>query len=169
MAGQERAEGKRRSRRWLWALIPTAVIAADQVTKAFAVRLTEPLSLIPGLLTLRYTLNTGISFGWLDGNGFALGFLSIALLALGYLAVRRFRLGGVSRTGALLILGGGLSNAADRLLRGVVVDMIQAVSEQFAVFNVADMAVCIGAGLITLSLLLFPDDWQMKEKNGKDE
>lgn len=59
----------------------------------------------------------------------------------------------------MLILGGALGNAVDRLLAGYVVDMIDILLFPFAVFNVADMCLVIGVGIMILSLLLCPKEW----------
>jgi signal peptidase II len=62
-----------------------------------------------------------------------------------------------------LVLGGALGNLADRIfrapvpLRGHVVDMVSVFAPDgsvFPVFNVADSAICIGAGLLVLLVLL---------------
>ena len=54
----------------------------------------------------------------------------------------------------MLIIAGGLGNFVDRALNGVVVDFFAATFMNFAVFNVADIFVCVGVGLMVLSLLL---------------
>ena len=53
-----------------------------------------------------------------------------------------------------LILGGAIGNLIDRALRGFVVDMFNVLFMHFAVFNVADSFVCVGAGLMVLYLIL---------------
>ena len=60
------------------------------------------------------------------------------------------------------ILGGMLGNLADRIFLGYVVDMIDLTFVRFAVFNVADMFISIGAVFLCISLLLRPDDWRKK-------
>ena len=52
------------------------------------------------------------------------------------------------------ILGGGIGNMIDRVALGYVVDMIDFYCIRFATFNVADSFVCIGAGLLMLSMIL---------------
>ena len=59
--------------------------------------------------------------------------------------------------GALaLILAGIAGNVADRMRLGFVVDFIdvQFGSWHYPTFNVADMAVCVGAGLLIIDMLL---------------
>ena len=52
------------------------------------------------------------------------------------------------------MLGGGIGNLIDRVLNGVVVDYINVLFMNFAVFNFADICVCCGVGLLILSILL---------------
>ena len=64
------------------------------------------------------------------------------------------------------IIGGGIGNMIDRISLGYVVDFLDARIINFPVFNVADCFVCIGAGLLMLSLLL---DWRKEAKGDKRE
>ena len=155
-----------RARRLLF-LIPAAVIALDRVTKAAAAGLAGPVTLIPGVIGLRYAENTGMAFSLFAGRSWLLGILTLLILSGGALAFRRLRPGTLALTGALLILGGGLSNAADRLFLGYVPDMIELLFVRFAVFNAADVSVCAGAFLCAISLLFRPQDWHgEEERNG---
>ena len=52
------------------------------------------------------------------------------------------------------IVGGGIGNMIDRVILGYVVDMIDFRLIDFAVFNVADSFVCVGAGLLMLYIIL---------------
>ena len=54
-----------------------------------------------------------------------------------------------------MIFAGALGNAIDRLARGFVVDYIDAAFINFPVFNIADMAIVIGAGLFILYEILY--------------
>ena len=54
----------------------------------------------------------------------------------------------------LLILAGGIGNLIDRVLNGEVVDYINLLFMQFAVFNFADICVCVGVGLWVLVIFL---------------
>ena len=148
----------------LW--IAVLVFAADRVTKYLALRLTAPVPLVPGLLQLRLARNTGMAFSLFSGQPVLLGILSLALLAAGIAVLTRYRLGPVSRTGAMLVLGGAAANIADRLLYGSVVDMIEITAFRFAVFNVADMAVTAGCVLLGISLIWIGKEWETR--NGTD-
>ena len=60
----------------------------------------------------------------------------------------------LERAGLWLIAGGGLGNLWDRLAYGFVIDFIRLDFVRFAVFNPADVFVCVGAGLVVLSVSL---------------
>ena len=54
----------------------------------------------------------------------------------------------------ILMLGGGLGDLIDRVLNGAVVDYLNLLFMRFAVFNFADICVCVGAGLLVLYIFL---------------
>ena len=67
-----------------------------------------------------------------------------------------------------LIIGGGIGNLIDRIFLGFVTDMID--FRFFPVFNIADIAVCVGAGFLILYTLFFSeDDASKKTKSGSRE
>ena len=147
-------------RKYFW--ISLLALAADQLTKLWARGLTAPVTVLPGILQLRLCENTGMAFSLLSGNPVLLALFSAALLTAGALVLRRVTLGPVSRTAAMLILGGAVSNLIDRCFLGSVTDMIEVLFVQFAVFNVADMAVVIGCALMAVSLLACPKEWEKR-------
>ena len=146
-------------------------ILLDQLTKQLAVRYLMPtpedplytVPIIKDVLHLTYAENTGMAFSMLSGHSWLLGLVSLAAVALGWWMLRGYRLGPVSRIAAMLMLGGAVGNMIDRLFRGYVVDMFEALFVEFAVFNVADAALTIGAGLMAASLLFCPEDWKPKK------
>lgn len=142
--------------------IALAVLGLDQITKLAARQLTAPVTLIPGVLGLRYAENTGMAFSLFSGRPWLLGLLSAALIILGFAVLRRYHLGRTAAIAAMLMLGGAAGNMLDRLLLGGVVDMIEPLFVDFAIFNVADTALTLGCGLMVWSLLLIPEDWRKK-------
>lgn len=142
--------------------IAAAVVIIDQVVKWACMGLTQRVTVIPGVLALTYTENTGMAFSLFSGRAWALGVVSAVCILLGWLALRRYTLGPWSKTGAMLMLGGAVGNMIDRFLRGYVVDMFEALFVQFAIFNVADAALTIGTPLMAVSLIFRPDEWKEK-------
>lgn len=147
--------------------IALAVLLADQCTKLAARGLTAAVPLIPGVVGLRYAENTGMAFSLFSGRPWLLGLLSGVLIFLGFLALRRYRPGTLPMIAAMLMLGGAVGNMVDRLFTGYVVDMIEVLFIDFAIFNVADAALTVGCTLMAWSLLFRPDDWSEKHGNTK--
>ncbi|WP_218813978.1 signal peptidase II [Rickettsiella endosymbiont of Dermanyssus gallinae] len=136
---------------WLW--LSALVIVFDYVTKAWMSYWLDPSSIIPVFPCLNFILthNPGAAFsflGWADGWQRWL-FVAISLGVSLYLMRLLYR-GGVSKwvgCAIALIIGGAIGNLYDRLTLGYVVDFIDFCIGywHFATFNVADMAISIGA------------------------
>ena len=130
----------------LLGLIAAAVVAVDQVTKQLALDALSdaPVVVIDGVFRLRLAFNSGGAFGLLQGLP---GFFLVATIVVVCLIVFWVRNVDDPRTIAPLglILGGGLGNLADRVLRdfdGNVVDFLDFYI--WPVFNLADSAIVIG-------------------------
>ena len=166
-------------RDFLWKLVYLAtaggVFVIDQMTKAWAVtrlRFGEDISVIPNFLNFAYAQNTGVAFSMLDDHGTSGRWgLSVIALIAGVMVIYFFWR--TPRTddrilGALaLLLAGIAGNVTDRMRLGFVVDFIdvQFGSWHYPTFNVADMAICIGAGLLILDMFLS----KRKERQAKQE
>lgn len=138
---------------WPWA-IAAAVFIADRATKILAPRIPEDgQALIPGVLGLRYAENRGIAFSLLSGMPWALGLVSLLIIAAVFFFLRGKKLRTLTLTGLMMMLGGAAGNMLDRFIHGFVPDMIEVLFVEFAVFNVADMFLCIGCGLVIVQLL----------------
>ena len=105
-----------------------------------------------------------MAFSLLSGRPWLLGVLSALVLVAGALVLRQFRLDRLTRTGCMLILGGALGNMIDRFFTGYVVDMVELLFVDFAVFNVADVALTAGCVLLGFSLLFRPEAWKKAER-----
>lgn len=150
-------------KKWHWFLLSLVVIILDQASKYWiGANLTPytPMPVFPMLnLTLAY--NTGAAFSFLSGAGdwhrwFFAGF---SLLVSAILVIWLYRTPSYARlqaAGVSLILGGALGNLIDRGLHGYVIDFIDVYYDyhHFATFNLADSAICVGAGILILDLLL---------------
>ena len=147
-------------RKFYWIAALTVII--DQATKWACTRLTGGVTLIPSVLALTYTENTGMAFSMLSGHSWMLGVVSAVCILGGWLVMRRYTLGTTSRIAAMLMLGGAAGNMIDRFLRGYVVDMFEALFVDFAIFNVADAALCVGTALLAYTLIFRPDEWREK-------
>lgn len=139
----------------------------DQLSKWLCVRLLMPVGrvhLIPHLLDLTYVENSGAAFGMLKDHRWVFMVISvIALVAMTWiLTTFKEKKQTLYAVAVSMILAGGIGNMIDRVRLGYVIDFID-ISPlfSFAVFNIADSFVCIGAALLVLALLL---DWRQEEK-----
>lgn len=151
---------------WKFAYLAIAggVFMIDQSSKAWAARVLRfhgDRSVITDFLNLAYAENTGVAFSMLDKQGDPGRWgLSIVAMVAGTLVLYFFWR--TPRTddrilGSLaLLLAGIAGNVTDRVRLGFVIDFIdvQFGSWHYPTFNVADAAVCIGAGLLLLDIVL---------------
>ncbi|MCQ2446374.1 MAG: signal peptidase II [Clostridia bacterium] len=127
---------------------------------------------LPGILGLTYVENTGMAFGMFDKAPWVLVTLRILgmILILWFILFSDLQhwLGFLSLS---MVLGGGIGNIIDFFAYGYVVDMIEVLFVRFAVFNVADCFITVGAVLLGVYLLFihhFPDE-KKKDENGTPE
>lgn len=153
-------------KKWCW--LAVVVVIADQAVKMLSSQLRTEATLIPGVLRFTYAENTGMAFSLFSGQAWLLGVISVAAIVIGWLVLRGFRLGTLSRMASMLMLGGAVGNLIDRFAHGYVVDMFEVLFVRFAVFNVADAALTVGAGLMAISLALCPEEWKAKQGGTKD-
>lgn len=132
--------------------------AVDQAVKAWAAVNLAPVGsmpLIPGVIELRFYLNDGAAFSILEGRQtFLVAFTSIALVAVAWYLLFKKPASRLEYAGWLLVLGGGVGNLIDRVQNGAVVDYFNLLFMDFAIFNLADVLVCTGIGLLVLAFLL---------------
>lgn len=145
---------------WLW--LTLLVIGLDRFSKLWVLDnlvLHEPFPVLPVFnLTLAY--NTGAAFSFLNSmsgwqnwflGGLAFAVSIMVLVWLSRLPARSWWM----NISLCLILGGALGNAWDRLTYGYVIDFLSVHWNDwyFAIFNVADSAICVGACMLFLSWL----------------
>lgn len=131
------------------------VLAADRVSKLIITEnfgVGETVPLLGNWVNCTFIMNKGAAFGMLQGNRWL--FISIAVLVL--VAVVYFRKDILQQDyltgcGVSCFAAGALGNLIDRSLFGAVIDFID--FKVWPVFNVADMAVCIGVVLMMWSIL----------------
>jgi signal peptidase II len=140
-----------------------AALALDLGTKAAALRFLSPSETLPvvnDFFNLVLAYNTGAAFSLLADEGSPGQSLKMAALACAALLpfiyfFLQASAGDRSRLAALgLIWGGALGNIHDRLRWGAVVDFLDFHwrGHHWPAFNLADLAICLGAGLLGLSV-----------------
>ena len=155
----------------LW--LTAAVVAVDQLTKAWIVRvypLGSELEIVPGLFRFVHARNRGIAFGILGASGPLIQLLLLIVVAgiVAFVAWQLARAGGdgFAGVGLALVLGGAIGNIIDRVLRGEVVDFLDFYlitggrEHHWPAFNVADSAISIGACCVILAEIIT----QLREK-----
>ena len=142
----------------IWLAVIIVTVFLDQLTKYLTVLHLKPIDTLPiieDVIHLTYVENTGAAFGMMKDARWI--FMITSTVAIIGILVYMFWKKPSSKLECLslaLIVGGGIGNMIDRTVLGYVVDMIDFRLINFAVFNVADSFVCVGAGLMILYLIL---------------
>lgn len=151
MAGHGRAA---RRHTLLGAGVAAVVVAADQVTKTWALHLPPQGRHVAGTLWFELTFNHGAAFGLGSGvTPIVEGLVVVLLLGLVVFGRRStLRSGPWAAVGLGLVVGGAVGNLSDRVFRhhgGAVIDFVNAAQfgdhEYWPVFNVADSCIVVGA------------------------
>lgn len=161
--------------KWVWVSI--VIVILDQLSKWMAVANLEervPEAILPHLnFTLAY--NYGAAFSFLgDQDGWQRWFFVIlSFIVSAYIVYWLRKLGSTERWTAIslaLVLGGAFGNGIDRLISGRVTDFIDLYvnfdlfflsNGHFAIFNIADIAITMGAILLVAISLVSPDDTEL--------
>lgn len=129
-------------------------MAVDQWVKAriaAAIPAGVSVPVIPGIFSLTHVQNRGVAFGLLAGASplvTILAALTLVLILL-YNRGRQFPSSRSAAAGVACMAGGAVGNLVDRLRFGYVVDYLDV--HIWPVFNLADVAIVIGAGLLILA------------------
>lgn len=139
-------------------LIAAAVILLDRIIKKIVVSNMMPWETIPvieDIFHFTYVQNRGAAFSMWQEQWIIIIALPLLVIAAGLvlLFVMRKKWDRLMLTSIAMICGGGLGNLIDRMSLGYVVDLFD--FRVFPVFNVADIFICVGCGLMILDVLLF--------------
>ncbi len=133
----------------------TVVATADQVLKLLVTRyvpLDTSVSLIPGVLAVTHLRNAGTAFNLrTDLSPLIPAAVALTVIFLLFYRKARWATTALSRTALALAGGGAVGNLVDRVRVGGVIDYIDL--QVWPVFNFADAAVTVGAGLLILALI----------------
>lgn len=152
---------KKKSPLWAYILVSAAVVALDQLFKAW-VRANIPLypsaaeqiPLIPGVIHLSHIRNAGVAFGLLQGGRWAFLALLGVFCGLVIWAIAKGKLAAPwEKWLGVLAMAGALGNGIDRALYGYVVDMLEVEFISFPVFNLADCVINVSCVLFMLLTL----------------
>ena len=158
---------------WLW--LTAVVMIVDQVTKQLIVKnlaLYQTIPVMPNL-NLVYHRNTGAAFSMFAQAPQATFVLLALAVSVGILWWLRANPRGQTMVavGLSMIMGGALGNVIDRATRGFVVDFVDFYigTWHYATFNVADMAISVGAFLLILDMLLDLRRPKQRREDGTDK
>lgn len=168
-----RADKKRLLNYILYSVIIILGIVIDQISKRLAVvflKGQESFPLIDGVLQFTYVENRGAAFGMLKDSRWV--FMTVSVVAIVIMLAYLFTTKNENRlytVSIAVIISGGIGNMIDRIWLGYVVDFIDFCLIDFAVFNLADSLVCVGAGLLILALILdiVKESKKLKKEDGE--
>lgn len=140
-------------------LLMISIVFLDQLTKWLAViclKGEESFPLWEGVFHFTYVENTGSAFGMLKDHRWVFMIIStVVIIAFAAIFVAYYKkLTPLMKWAISFLIAGGIGNMIDRIALGYVVDFFDFTLIDFAVFNVADSFVCIGAGLFVLWFIL---------------
>ena len=133
------------------------LILLDQAVKGYVVK-EIPLGgmrrFIPKVVSLTYLKNSGAAFSMLEHQQWFFTIITLIAMGAAFVYLYRHIKGSIwLLLGLTLIISGGIGNFIDRLRQGFVVDMFHLDFMNFAIFNVADIYLTIGVGLLLIYLL----------------
>lgn len=146
-------------------LMIIGVVGLDQLTKWLVVsniELYEEVPFINGFICWTYTQNKGAAFGMLADSRWIYMIFSLAALGvIGYILVHDRKKLKLLTVALSFLAGGGIGNMIDRIFRfneageNFVVDFIKTQFVDFAIFNVADSFITVGAILLAIYVIFF--------------
>ncbi|HPR23661.1 MAG TPA: signal peptidase II [Bacillota bacterium] len=152
----------------MYYLIIAAIVLLDQMIKALAysgLDPAHPVTLLDGVLYLTYVENKGAAYNILSQYPALLIILPAVLLTVAIIFLTRYRKKAkpMLLLSVAMIAGGGIGNLVDRIVRGYVVDFFNI--RIIPVFNIADIFICIGAGLFCIYVIFFDKREDERRKN----
>ena len=156
-----------------WLSLAVLIMIIDIISKAAALKYLQPYQAKSILPFFNFTLafNYGAAFGFLNqGPGWQnMMFIGIALVVSMILFIWLYQLKPNEKLSAVAIcsiLGGAWGNLIDRLYYGCVIDFLDFHLGHYhwPIFNIADSAICVGAGLLLIDAF-----FEEKAKSVKDQ
>lgn len=146
----------------LWIVISVLLLVLDQWTKWYVAKIFDPgqvLPVFPGF-NLVLAFNRGAAFSFLAQAGgwqvWFFGLLAVIVIVVMVRLLWRYSVYSLFSLSLTCIIAGAAGNLIDRALRGYVIDFLDFYwnGMHWPAFNVADIAICVGAGLLILDELL---------------
>ena len=143
----------------LWIIIIAASILLDQLTKWIVINsmeLYESIVFIPKFFSFTYIHNYGAAWGMFSNHRWIFILVtSVALIIMPIILYRYRKVHFLFNLSLSLFIGGAIGNMIDRIFIGYVIDFLEFTFIDFPVFNVADICVVFGAGIMMVYALFF--------------
>ena len=155
----------------LAAIIAVVAIILDQLTKYFVVDSLElygSSEFIPSILSFYHTRNTGAAFSMLSDQRWV--YMVLSIISMGiilYLLIKEYKRHPLMNISLAMILGGGIGNMIDRIRLEYVVDFLKVEFVDFAIFNIADCFVTVGAILLGVYIIFIEPKIYKREQAEK--
>lgn len=139
-------------------LLAAVIVGGDQAIKYWAMHVLKPVGDIPiwqNVLHLTYAENTGAAFSMFTGAKWFFVAVSLVATAVTIFLVFKYRkdIGITAIIGLGMVMGGNLGNLIDRLRFSYVIDYVYVKIIRFAIFNLADACITVGAILLGIYIL----------------
>ncbi len=158
-------------------IIAIVVLAFDQISKVWVVNTLSAAGDIPvinGVVHWHYAENTGAAFSMMNNVNWFPVFVAVvaglvSLSAIIYTFTRKHKMHYLEAISLGLIIGGAIGNQIDRLRFGYVLDFIYVKLINFAIFNIADAALVVGAILLSVYILFLHEKHMKKTEDAEIE
>jgi signal peptidase II len=156
----------------LAAVIAVLAVIADQITKYIVVENIElrgTVPFIPGFMSFYHTRNTGAAFSMFSDQRWVFmvfSFISMGLII--FILIKEYKRHKLLNIALAMVLGGGIGNMIDRIRLEYVVDFFKTEFMDFAVFNVADCFITVGAVLLGVYVIFFEPKVEKRLKAEKE-
>ncbi|HEM2809409.1 TPA: signal peptidase II [Streptococcus suis] len=144
-------------RKFGFPILAAVLIAVDQLVKAWTVANIELDTVEPfikGFMSLAYLRNYGAAWSILQNQQWFFTIVTIvAVTGLIWYYVKQIKGSLWTLFSLALMIAGALGNFIDRIRLGYVVDMFHLDFISFPVFNVADMCLSVGVGILFICIM----------------
>lgn len=140
----------------LYYLIVVLITGLDQMVKGIIIShidLFEKIPVIPGIFDITHIRNDGAAYNLFSQVPILLIVMPalVMLAGLVYMGYAYHKNNPILMIAISMVIGGGLGNLLDRITKGYVVDFFDI--HIIPVFNVADIFICVGCGLLFIYLI----------------
>lgn len=153
-----------KNNRYYWI---AGIILLDQIVKLIvrsSMYIGQSIPVIKDIFHITYVQNRGAAFNMLDGKSLVLILVPAIAIAIGvWYMEKHLEEHWTLLVSLVLVIAGGIGNLIDRCFMGFVTDMFD--FRIWPIFNIADIAVCVGAGLLILYTFAFYEEKEIEEDN----